>query len=476
MDVSNLGDRLSQSMIGNVLPTLSSYVAIPCLSPAFDPTWHETGAIDAAVELLRSWAAERDIRNMTIEVRRIDGLTPVLVIDVAAFEDGSGTTLIYGHLDKQPPLGSWSPGLDPFIPVRQGDFLFGRGTCDDGYSIFSALSAIEALQAEGINHGRCVVLIEASEESGSPDLDAHLDTMDDLLPEVDLVVCLDSGALDYERLWITSSLRGNLVLTVKVEVLNHGVHSGEAGGVVPSSFRILRQLLDRIEDSANGEMILPILTVQPPDHLMAAAASLANELDDPLGRHFPTVDGLDLMGRDGADRLIRQSWGASLSVIGIDGVPSVADGGNVLRPSTTAKLSIRTPPSADARAAQHEIVAILEAEPPQGAHVTVTTEQPAQGWVAPAPSRWLDDALDRGSLAGFGTKPGLLGEGGSIPFLASLGHRFPEAQFVATGVLGPGSNAHGPDESLHLPTMVGVTTALAHLLEALSEHLSGNRS
>jgi len=209
---------------------------------------------------------------------------------------------------------------------------------------------------------------------------------------------------------------------------------------------------------------------------MAAAASLANELDDPLGRHFPTVDGLDLMGRDGADRLIRQSWGASLSVIGIDGVPSVADGGNVLRPSTTAKLSIRTPPSADARAAQHEIVAILEAEPPQGAHVTVTTEQPAQGWVAPAPSRWLDDALDRGSLAGFGTKPGLLGEGGSIPFLASLGHRFPEAQFVATGVLGPGSNAHGPDESLHLPTMVGVTTALAHLLEALSEHLSGNRS
>ena len=464
--MSDLHARIARSFETTAVPSLGEYVAIECLSPAFDPSWESTGAIEAAVQHLVAWARSRKIADLAVSIQRLEGRTPVIVIDVGSTGDDVGTALLYGHLDKQPPLGSWSEGLAPFVPVRRGDLLFGRGTADDGYSLYSALIAIEALEAGGLPHGRCVLLIEASEESGSPDLEVHLDQLVARLGDVNLVVCLDSGALDFDRLWITSSLRGNLVITVQVEVLTHGVHSGEASGVVPSSFRILRQLLDRIEDPETGETRVDELRVQPPAHLLAAAATLADELDDPLSRAFPAVSDLALMGRDGADRLIRQSWSTSVSVIGIDGVPSVAEGGNVLRPSTTAKLSIRIPPSVDAHAAQDAVVATLRAAPPSGATVSVHAEQPAQGWVAAPLAPWLKDAVDEASTLAFGRPAGVLGEGGSIPFLAALGIRFPEAQFVATGVLGPGSNAHGPDESLHIPCAISVTTALGVILSA----------
>jgi acetylornithine deacetylase/succinyl-diaminopimelate desuccinylase-like protein len=467
--MSALFDLIEDRFLNDALPHLSEYVTIPCLSPAFDQDWQKTGAIDNAVSSLRNWAQARRIEGLVTSLSTLPGRTPCLLVEVPSFLGGLGSTLLYGHLDKQPPLGTWSEGLSPFEPVRRGDLLFGRGAADDGYSLFSALLAIEALQATKVPHGRCVILIEASEESGSPDLTAHLDALTETLGAVDLVVCLDSGALDYERLWVTTSLRGNLVVTVTVSVLTQGVHSGEASGVVPSSFRILRQLLDRIEDSETGEILLPEFIAPIPEHHLAAAATLSRALSDPLSHHFPTTTGLELMGRDGAERLIRQSWSAALSVTGMEGLPAPADAGNVLRPSTTAKLSLRIPPSVDADAAQRALVAALSSSPPSGATIDVSVEPAAPGWVAPEPARWLIDALNAASTEAFGREPGFLGEGGSIPFLAELGHRFPNAQFVVTGVLGPGSNAHGPDESLHLPAALGVTTSIALVLAALSK-------
>ena len=464
--MSTLSDLIEPRFLNDAVPALSDYVTIACLSPAFDPNWEATGAIDAALEHLRAWASRRRIEGMTLSESRLPGRTPCLVAEIPAFLGGEGTSLLYGHLDKQPPLGDWSEGLSAFEPIRRGDLLFGRGTADDGYSLFSALLAIEALQATATPHGRCIVLIEASEESGSPDLNAHLDALSPTLGDVGFVICLDSGALDYERLWVTTSLRGNVVVTVTVSVLDHGVHSGEASGVVPSSFRILRQLLDRIEDAETGEVLLPELLVQIPEHHLAAAATLSRELSDPLGHHFPTTKGLELMGRDGAERLIRQSWSAALSVTGMDGLPRPAQAGNVLRPSTTAKLSLRLPPSVDAPTAQRALLAALTLDPPSNAEISIETEPTAQGWVAPEPARWLTDALTDASQQSFGRDPGFLGEGGSIPFLAELGHRFPTAQFVVTGVLGPNSNAHGPDESLHLPAAIGVTTSVSLLIAA----------
>jgi acetylornithine deacetylase/succinyl-diaminopimelate desuccinylase-like protein len=471
--MSERSELIESRFVNDALEALARYVEIECLSPDFDPEWLAHGEIDRAIGLLATWAEQRGLSGATVQIRELDGATPALLIEVPAFAGGAGTALLYGHLDKQPPLGDWSEGLGPFTPVRRGDLLFGRGTADDGYSLFAALLALESLQATGTAHPRCVLLIEASEESGSPDLEAHLDEIGDQLGEVDLVVCLDSGALSYDRLWVTTSLRGCVMLSVEVEVLDHGVHSGEASGVVPSSFRLVRQLLDRIEDPETGEMLIEELDAQIPQHHLAAASSLSAELGDPLAHHFPVVDGLVLMGRDGAEHLIRQSWSAALSVVGVDGIPSVAEGGNVLRASTTLKLSIRTPPSVDADRAQEAVLAVLRAEPPSGAKVTVTPSHPAPGWVAPPPARWLADALALASKEAFGRSPSFMGEGGSIPFLSSLGRRFSNAQFVVTGVLGPGSNAHGPDESLHVPMAVGVSTAVASVLAALSEHQRG---
>ena len=471
--MSTLLDSLESRFLTDALPTLSEYITIPCLSPAFDPEWSAHGFLDQAAELFREWSLKRRIPGMEISLRTITGRTPALFIVVPAspgVDESLGTTLLYGHLDKQPPLGTWSEGLGPFVPVRSGDLFYGRGAADDGYALFAALGAIEALCDSGRPHGRCVVLIEASEESGSPDLEAHLHAVTADLGTVDLVICLDSGALDYERLWITTSLRGNLIATVKVEVLTSGVHSGEAGGVIPSSFRILRQLLQRIEDAETGEILLPELSARPPASALAAAASLSAELDDPLSRHFPTTEHLHLMGRDGAERLVRQSWSAALEVTGISGIPPVAEGGNVLRSSTTAKLSLRLPPSVDATRAQAALTRALKSDPPSNATITVTSEEPAQGWVAREPARWLAHALDAASRETFDQPPGFLGEGGSIPFLASLGLRFPDAQFIATGVLGPGSNAHGIDESLHLPCTLRVAASIALILEAHALH------
>jgi len=451
----------------DALETLTTYAAIPCLSPGFDSEWVRNGHIDRAIELLSDWALARTFADFDVEIHRIENRTPVLVVTIAATAPGDGTAMLYGHLDKQPPLGDWSEGLAPFEPVRRGDRVFARGIADDGYSTFAALLAIEAMEHQNIPHKRCVVLIEASEESGSPDLEAYLDDLRDHLGHVELMICLDSGALTYDRLWVTTSLRGMANLDLEVEVLSQGQHSGSASGVVPSSFRILRQLLDRVEDATTGEILVPQLNTKIPDAEIAAAHAVAAEFGDVIARELPTLDGVELMGASAEERILRRTWYPTLSIIGIGGVPLPEIAGNVLRPSTTATLSFRLPPSVDADAALEALMSVLTTDVPSSARVTVKNFGVGSGWVSPPLAPWLAHALEVASQDAFGRAPGFTGEGGSIPFLASLGKRYPGVQFVATGVLGPQSNAHAIDEFLDLPMTVGVTNSV---ITVLSEH------
>jgi acetylornithine deacetylase/succinyl-diaminopimelate desuccinylase-like protein len=436
-----------------VLPALAEYTRIMCLSPAFDPHWADHGAILEAAELLQAWTRAQD-GGLQTEIVQLPGRTPVLVVE----NGGAGDPiLIYGHMDKQPPLGDWRPGLAPFEPVREEDRLYGRGTADDGYALFAAVTAL--LAADG-GRGRVVILIEASEESGSPDLSAYVEHLRDRIGTPSLVICLDSGCLSYDRLWLTSSLRGNLVASVRVDVLTEGIHSGVGGGVVPSSFRILRRILSRIEDEDTGQILLPeLLGNGVPDELRASLSSAAREFADTA---LPTVDGLRLLGQDPADRLIARAWSAALEVTGMDGVPAVRDGGNVLRPYTTAKISVRLPPDVDAQEAADALISAITTD--EGAHITIDLEGVAAGWLAPPLDAGTRAALDRTSQASFGQPVGFHGEGGTIPFLADLKRSFPHTQFVATGVLGPHSNAHGPNEFLHIPMAKAVTHAVAELL------------
>jgi acetylornithine deacetylase/succinyl-diaminopimelate desuccinylase-like protein len=458
--------HVEQVWADDIIPTLHDYIAIPNVSVLFDPQWREHGHMDKAVELIRSWCAQRAIAGLTVEVHELAGRTPLILMEIPAFGDGANddTVVLYGHLDKQPEMTGWRDDLGPWKPVIEGDRLYGRGGADDGYAAFASVLAIEAAQRAGLSHTRCVVLIEASEESGSPDLPAHLQALTGRIGTPSLVLCLDSGCLDYERMWVTTSLRGMMAGTLRVEILTEGVHSGEASGVVPSSFRICRELLDRVEDNFDGRMLLPQLHVEIPPDRRSQAAETAAEF--PIGGHFPFVDGAEPMVADPAEQLLARTWYPALSVTGVDGIPPVAAAGNVLRPFTSLHLSIRLPPTCDDKAALAAVAEALTTDPPYGAHVSFDDGHSGPGWNAPPLAPWLHAALDEASTATFGKPARTFGEGGSIPFMGMLGEMYPDAQFVVTGVLGPGSNAHGPNEFLHLPSARRLTTCLAMVLHA----------
>ncbi len=474
LDSEAVDGAVERAWRDDAVPALVEYVRIPNVSPAYAPGWEADGHMERAVELLLGWARERGIEGLQLSVQRIPGRTPVILGELAA-TPGAGprgradTVLLYGHLDKQPAMTGWRDGLGPWTPVIVGDRLYGRGGADDGYALFAALIAIEAVRAGGGEHARIVLLIEASEESGSCDLPAHLDLLGGRLDGLGLVVCLDSTAPTHDRLWVTTSLRGLIELRLRVDVLEVGQHSGIAGGAVPSSFRVARLLLDRLEDPFSGTIRLPELHTTPPPErrteIAAAAALLGIEGVAP----FPYVDG----GRPDAASahavLAATTWEPTLEVVAAGGMPAMGEGGNVLRPFTELALSIRIPPGVDPDEAAAAVAQSLTDDVPHGAAVAVETGTTAAGWDAPATAPWLADALGHASAVAFGNPPGAVGLGGTIPFMAMLGRRFPDAQFVITGVLGPDSNAHGPNEYLHLPTARRVTVALAHLLDRHAE-------
>jgi len=447
-----------------VTPTLVDYIRIPNKSPAFDPDWAAHGYMDRAVDLLEAWARARlpALPGATLEVVRLPGRTPVILIEVPGEIDD--TVLLYGHLDKQPEMTGWSEGLGPWTPVLKDDRLYGRGGADDGYAMFGALSALLALRDQTIAHARCVILIEACEESGSYDLPASVDHLAARIGDPSLVVCLDSGCGNYDQLWLTTSLRGIVAGVLRVDVLTEGVHSGDASGVVPSSFRILRRLISRLENEADGEILAAELHVDIPAERVVQAKTAAEALGADVYAKFPFVPGMRPVTDDLVELVLNRSWRPELALIGMDGVPSPANAGNVLRPYTAAKLSLRVPPTLDADAAAVFLKTLLERDPPYGAKVSFTPDGSASGWHAPPLAPWLAAAVDQASTTAFGRGVAMMGEGGSIPFMAMLGQKFPGAQFVITGVLGPHSNAHGPNEFLHLPTGKKVSAVVAYVV------------
>ena len=469
MPLSTAAAELVESTWDEIVPVLHDYIAIPNVSEAYDPDWREHGYMQQAVDLLRGWCEQRRIAGMTVEVHELPDRSPVILIEVPAFGDAAeategDTVLLYGHLDKQPEMEGWREGLGPWQPVLEGDRLYGRGGADDGYSTFASLTAIEAVQRGGGSHARCVVLIEASEESGSPDLPAHVDALADRIGSPSLVICLDSGCIDYDRMWVTTSLRGVMMTTMQVQIVTEGLHSGDASGMVPSTFRIARSLLSRIEDESDGRVLLSSCTIEIPADRVAEARATADEIGT-IADEYPFVEGAGPTTPDGAEQLLARTWRAALSIVGADGLPPTSRAGNVLRPSTTLKLSLRLPPTVAPEVVIAELIETLTTDVPYGAKVTLHSEG-AAGWNAPPVAHWLGDALEQASTLAFGQPVRYFGEGGSIPFMGMLGERFPDAQFVITGVLGPDANAHGPNEYLHVPTARRLTLAIGHVLDA----------
>jgi acetylornithine deacetylase/succinyl-diaminopimelate desuccinylase-like protein len=468
MDQNTVHRAVAEGWSASALPSLAEFVEIPALSPGFDTSWAKTGHLRAAVDHVREWIAERGLPGARLEVIELEGRSPLLMVDVPATSSAAapGTVILYGHLDKQPSVGEWSAGLDPWKPVVRDGRLYGRGAVDDGYSGYAATLALEAVRAAGGEHARAVLLLETGEESGSPDLPAYMELLGDRLGEVSLVVCLDAGGGDYERLWLTNSLRGLAQATVTVTVLDIPQHSGMASGIVPSSFRILRVLLDRIEDAETGAIKLPAMNVEIPADRRAEAEELAKSDPGAPKRRQPLVDGVRPVSDDDVELILNNTWRPTLSVVGASGLPEPASAGNVLRTSTTLKLSFRLPPTADSQAALAQLRQALTTDVPYGAKVELADVIAQDGWNAPALAPWLSESLDSVGDRVLGERHQGIGIGGAVPFMTMLAERYPQAQFLVTGALGVDSNMHVPDEWLNLAFAQKVTEAVAHVLDA----------
>jgi acetylornithine deacetylase/succinyl-diaminopimelate desuccinylase-like protein len=466
MDASRVEAFVSKKWDDEIVPQLVDYIRIPCKSPMFDAEWVANGYIDQAIALMERWARAQAIEGMTLEVVRLEGRTPLIYLEIPAANGGPADdcVLLYGHMDKQPEMTGWDDDLGPWTPVIKGDRLYGRGGADDGYAIFGSLTALMALREQGLPHARCVVLIEACEESGSYDLPAYVDHLAPRIGMPSLVVCLDSGCGNYDQLWCTTSLRGLAGGNLTVRVLHEGVHSGDASGIVPSSFRVLRSLISRIEDETTGRILIEGMHVEVPAERLAQAQEAARVLDTAVYDKFPFLDGMTPMAEDLTELVLNRTWRPALSVTGVDGMPSLQSAGNVLRPFTAVKLSLRLPPTLDGKRAGELLEQVITQDPPYGAHVTLELEKASTGWNAPAMSAWLSTAIGEASRAYFGQPAMYMGEGGSIPFMGMLGEKFPGAQFMITGVLGPHSNAHGPNEFLHIPMGKRVTACVSHVI------------
>jgi acetylornithine deacetylase/succinyl-diaminopimelate desuccinylase-like protein len=451
----------------SIIGRLEAYVRIPNKSPAFDPQWERHGFMDQAIELMAEWCRAQAVPGARVEIRRLPGVTPLLLVDIPG--ELPESVLLYGHLDKQPEFTGWLPGLGPWEPVIRDGKLYGRGGADDGYAVFSSLTAIAALKAQSIPLPRCVLMIEASEESGSVHLPAHLDALGTRIGEPALVVCLDAECGNFDQLWTTTSLRGNLVGKLKVRVLTEGAHSGLASGIAPTPFRVLQQLLARVENPTTGELLIPELQAAIPDDRRAQIAAAADVLGAQVLDKIPFAPGVRAVVNDPVELLVNNTWRPSLAVTGADGLPALGTAGNVLLPEITLKISLRLPPTVDPSRASDAVRAAFERDPPYGAEVSFEPESSSGGWNAPTFAPWFERSMQRASRHVFGREAVSLGGGGTIPFLRMLGERFPQTQFLVTGVLGPHSNAHGPNEFLHIGYATRLTECVSMVLADFGE-------
>ncbi len=468
-DKEKLVRFIDQKWNSSIIPQLSEYIKIPNKSPAFDENWVENGYIESAVKLVEAWCLSQEVKGMSVSIERIENRTPLLFIEIA----GSGgksdeTVLLYGHLDKQPEMTGWDDNKGPWTPVLEGDRLYGRGAVDDGYAVFSIITAIKSLQEQNIPHARCIVIIESSEEGGKDDLTYYIDALQERIGNPKLVVCLDAGCGNYDQLWITTSLRGSVVGDLEVEILQEGVHSGNAGGVVASSFRVMRILLDRLESAGTGEIQLNAVQTPMPDIRKEQAKKVADVLGSQFIDSYPLVPGAEPVVNDPYELIVNRTWRSSLSYIGAGGIPASNQAGNVLRPKTSLRLSLRIPPTADSSVTADELKKLLEENPPYNARVTYNLLGKTDGWNAPDHPQWLEQGFDTASRSYFEKEPLFMGEGGSIPFMNLLVNKYPDAKFMVSGVLGPNANAHGPNEFLHLPTVKKLTCCVADILAAYS--------
>ncbi len=445
----------------NILPGLEEFVRIDNLSPDFDPKWETNGKAEKAGNHLVNWAMKQGVKGLKAELYKEKGRTPLVFIEIDA-QGSDKNVLLYGHFDKQPPLGKWDEGLHPNKPVKKNGLLYGRGAADDGYALFAIVESIKLIQMQNGKHGRIVITIESGEESGSPDLVYYLKTLKDRIGNPNLMICMDSGCKDYSSIWLTTSLRGIAVVEFEVECLKESVHSGTGSGIAPDSFTVMRILLDRLDDSKTSKVIAP-LSVEIPKYRIEDAQKLAEYQKEKAVTELVNLsEGVKPLTEDYKEIILNNTWRPTVVVTGITGFPPAEGAGNVLRAKTKAKISVRLPPTFNGKDAEKVLVDILTKDPPYNSKVTINSIFSGNGWAAKDMHVSLKKSFSESSKFLFGKDYYNSGEGGSIPFIAELAELYPKCEIVVTGVLGPGSNAHCLNECLNLDYTTKMIVALSH--------------
>lgn len=475
LDPKQVISYIESSWKRDVEKTLIDYIETPNQSPDYDPKIHENGYQEAAYKLLTDWTEKQNVKGLTMEILHDKNRTPLIYIEVEATGNkllSSTTVLMYGHFDKQPPLtNDWDEDLHPYKAVIKNGKLYGRGGADDGYAIFAAINSIKVLQEQNKPHPRCCIIIEGSEESGSPDLLYYIDKLKNKIGTPKVVICLDSGCQNYDQLWMTVSLRGVFMANLTAQLLTEGIHSGDSG-LIRDSFHVLRLILDRIDNAKTGEMLKELYVDIPQSHINYAK-ECAKCLGDTVYTQIPFYNDSCLPqieeckndSKSLYELILNRTWRPQLTITGIDGIPDLK-GGNVLRKYTTIKLSVRIPPSMDPNKAQNALKNLCEKKPtPFGANVECKiSSHCGAGFVCPEFEDWLLKSIHSSSKQYFGKQAQFTGEGGSIPFMGQLQRKFPKSQFVITGILGPNSNAHGPNEFLHIDFTKKVMCCISNIL------------
>lgn len=469
---------IHDSMELMVIPAICEFIKIPNQSRNYDPDWKSAKLQLQACDFAMKYAQNLNVKGLKMQlVHENEERTPFIFVEIPAF-DGvnsiedpptSKTVVLYGHLDKQPPLtDQWSEGLYPYIPVRKGNKLYGRGGADDGYAFFACTTVIKALQVSGKPHPRFVLMFETDEESSSKDMVYYMGKFKDQIGDPEVIFCFDSGTTDYDHLTLTTSLRGCLALKMRVSVLKNGVHSGDGGGVIPSSFRIMRKILNEFEDPDTGELI-PELYVDIPPEKYSQASSLLKKMGGDIDYKFPFEEGVQKMGKTPLENYINRVWKPQLAITGMSGLPSTAKAGNVLLPYTEALISMRLPPTLDAEKAAEDVSNFLDSLEILN-HATFKYEflVKSSGYVVPDYSNKLLETLRTAGAQAF-LKPLLLsGDGISIPFMKMINEVYPSVPIVMAGVLGPESNAHCPNEMLRVDYLEKLMVSMGLIFADLS--------
>lgn len=431
------------------LPALMDFIRLPAKSTAFDPQWKENGYLKGACEFAANWI-QKTVPDAKCEILEFDGKTPCLFVEIDGYQNSDKTVAFYGHLDKQPEAKGWREGLGPWTPVLEGEYLYGRGASDDGYSVYAMITAIEGLRRCKMPYPRIVAIFETQEESGSEDLPDYLLALKERIGSPECFIILDNQCGDYERLWLNTSLRGTITGTLTVKAMDFGIHSGTFSGITPDSVSIAQALVARIHDPITGRVLLKSLHTTIPELRVQQLKEVANELGDNIWKSAPLLPGVSPKHASNHENLIHSIWEPTLTIIGIDGMPSIKDAGSVIQGQVALRLSFRTPPNIDMNQAMNDIVQCLTQDIPYGCQTTWNDLECNPGWSAPSQKGKFERLFSEAAFDVFNKKTLSNGQGASIGFVHKFEELFPATEIVLIGVLGPQSNAHAPDESLNI--------------------------